>query len=240
MANASDNFEDGFILRTVPFGSVVYPLVFVLFWILFKLKLFLQRKINIAKLNKLGKWNCKRLSWVAFTKVVKLFHDLKQFLFNLFVLDLSLASCFELCQSRILAKMFTEDITTDAIFSMLLSAFNLILIIFEFYYTLTVNLGVKMTQEAKDYTFLKSKIILIEKLTKRLRDKNKRYRAVDETSQNNKLEEVLGIKSIAQKEKEKALKTAQNTPMAGNIIKPNESQGILMSEIKIEGHQEEE
>jgi hypothetical protein len=227
MANASEEYEDGFILRTVPFGSVVYPLVFALFWILFKLKLFLQRKINVAKLNKLGKWSLKRLSWVAFTRTVKLFHDLKQFLFNLFVLDLSLAACFELCQSNVMAKMFTESLTSAAIFSMLMSALNLVLIIFEFYYTLTVNLAVKMTKEANNYLYVKAKIDTVEKLTKKMSLKNKDFTEVDKTKQDNKIEGFSAIK-------EEKSGLVEPTPMVRD-----HQEDILMSEDKIAEEEEE-
>jgi hypothetical protein len=178
-AVATDSYEDGFILRTVPFGSVVYPITFVVFWILFKLKLYFANKIDLKALSKSPKGDYKRIGWLVFTRIVKMFYDMKQFLFNLFVLDLTLASCFELSQSTILTKMFTEkDLTSAATFSMLLSAICLILIIFEFYYTLTVNQGVKMTKEAKSYLYVKAKIDQVDKLKKRKSLKQSQFTGV--------------------------------------------------------------
>ena len=190
-AMATDEFEDGFLLRTVPFGSVVYPIIFAVFWILFRLKKYIVSRMNLRALSKLPRCHPKRVSWFIFTRVVKLFYDLKQFLFNLFVLDLGLAACFELCQSNILAKMFTEkDLSSGAIFSMLLSATCIVLIIFEFYYTLAVNQAVKMTKEADKYLFIKAKIEQVDKLNKKNPLKKSQFTELPETKLDNK-EEVL-------------------------------------------------
>ena len=93
----------GYILKTNPFGSVFYLVFIALFWIGYWILVKNYKKLSRTKTkeqledyNLKSKKSWKRVKWLALVRIVKTVYDLKMFLFNLFVIDLSIASIYEL------------------------------------------------------------------------------------------------------------------------------------------------
>jgi hypothetical protein len=129
----------GYILKTNPFGSVFYLVFIALFWIGYWILVKNYKKLSRTKTkeqledyNLKSKKSWKRVKWLALVRIVKTVYDLKMFLFNLFVLDLTTASIYELSQTLILVKMFKAEGFSVGMLSHIASTCILIGIMFEF------------------------------------------------------------------------------------------------------------
>ena len=93
----SENFEDGFILMTVPLGTVLLLISFPLFNLVYHL-LYLpfHKRVFTTHNPKKRLALLKSLKFRLCNKGTKLLYDLHMFVFNLYVLDLAGGSLYEI------------------------------------------------------------------------------------------------------------------------------------------------
>ena len=93
---STEAFEDGYIFKTVPLGSIAYPFSFALFWIVYYFYMKKHKEVFTEKDPKKRLKLLKARKFKYFNKLTKLIFDIKQFLFNLYVIDLTGACLYEI------------------------------------------------------------------------------------------------------------------------------------------------